>query len=100
MIRRPPISTRTDTLFPYTTLFRSDAAGFEIVWAAEHHALEMTIAPNPFQILTWWGEHAPNIRLGVGVVNAAYWHPINLAGRRPFWTRPTVGGRDSGSGRA
>src|SRR3546814_1609423 len=31
MIRRPPRSTRTDTLFPYTTLFRSladdDAAG-------------------------------------------------------------------------
>src|SRR3546814_1794190 len=24
MIRRPPISTRTDTPFPYTTLFRSD----------------------------------------------------------------------------
>src|SRR3546814_12333012 len=28
MIRRPPSSTRTDTLFPYTTLFRSiDASG-------------------------------------------------------------------------
>src|SRR3546814_16927728 len=26
MIRRPPIPTRTDTLFPYTTLFRSDGA--------------------------------------------------------------------------
>src|SRR3546814_13019130 len=26
MIRRPPISTRTDTLFPYTTLFRSAIA--------------------------------------------------------------------------
>src|SRR3546814_14642002 len=26
MIRRPPRSTRTDTLFPYTTLFRSCAA--------------------------------------------------------------------------
>src|SRR3546814_6607219 len=26
MIRRPPRSTRTDTLCPYTTLFRSDAA--------------------------------------------------------------------------
>src|SRR3546814_19379120 len=25
MIRRPPRSTRTDTLFPYTTLFRSQA---------------------------------------------------------------------------
>src|SRR3546814_13900600 len=27
MIRRPPRSTRTDTLFPYTTLFRSDGVG-------------------------------------------------------------------------
>src|SRR3546814_19901303 len=27
MIRRPPRSTRTDTLFPYTTLFRSTHAG-------------------------------------------------------------------------
>src|SRR3546814_12513467 len=28
MIRRPPRSTRTDTLFPYTTLFRSVPIGF------------------------------------------------------------------------
>src|SRR3546814_1242225 len=27
MTRRPPRSTRTDTLFPYTTLFRSEVAG-------------------------------------------------------------------------
>src|SRR3546814_19499436 len=27
MIRRTPRSTRTDTLFPYTTLFRSDVVG-------------------------------------------------------------------------
>src|SRR3546814_9124597 len=27
MIRRPPRSTRTDTLFPYTTLFRSISVG-------------------------------------------------------------------------
>src|SRR3546814_2593508 len=27
MLRRPPRSTRTDTLFPYTTLFRSPRAG-------------------------------------------------------------------------
>src|SRR3546814_14284976 len=31
MIRRPPRSTRTDTLFPYTTLFRSDFFGAEAV---------------------------------------------------------------------
>src|SRR3546814_15382712 len=36
MIRRPPRSTRTDTLFPYTTLFRSIGAitGPEAVYAA------------------------------------------------------------------
>src|SRR3546814_4964558 len=31
MIRRPPRSTRTDTLFPYTTLFRS-ASGPRFEW--------------------------------------------------------------------
>src|SRR3546814_20957611 len=31
MIRRPPRSTRTDTLFPYTTLFRSVAAFDEVM---------------------------------------------------------------------
>src|SRR3546814_15331815 len=29
MIRRPPRSTRTDTLFPYTTLFRSPGSFLE-----------------------------------------------------------------------
>src|SRR3546814_10498034 len=29
MIRRPPRSTRTDTLFPYTTLFRSHASNLK-----------------------------------------------------------------------
>src|SRR3546814_3902362 len=39
MIRRPPRSTRTDTLFPYTTLFRSAWYG-PPVWEIEgkrHH---------------------------------------------------------------
>src|SRR3546814_14791260 len=31
MIRRPPRSTRTDTLFPYTTLFRSQGEGEHIL---------------------------------------------------------------------
>jgi alkanesulfonate monooxygenase SsuD/methylene tetrahydromethanopterin reductase-like flavin-dependent oxidoreductase (luciferase family) len=76
----------------------ADAAGFEIAWAAEHHALEMTIAPNPFQILTWWGEHAKNIRLGVGVVNAAYWHPIDLAGEAAFLDLTSEGRLEFGIG--
>src|SRR3546814_17400757 len=32
MIRRPPRSTRTDTLFPYTTLFRSGSIGQDAVF--------------------------------------------------------------------
>src|SRR3546814_13123020 len=35
MIRRPPRSTRTDTLFPYTTLFRSEDARQAMVGMAE-----------------------------------------------------------------
>lgn len=58
----------------------AEAGGFEVVWAAEHHAMEMTIAPNPFQILTWWAEHTKTIRLGTAVAVAAYWSPIRLAG--------------------
>src|SRR3546814_1137887 len=37
MIRRPPRSTRTDTLFPYTTLFRS----------IRRHFPDLAEAPNP-----------------------------------------------------
>src|SRR3546814_11656158 len=50
MKRRPPQSTRTDTLFPYTTRFRSipepRAAARDIgrVAALEHHALDRRVA--------------------------------------------------------
>src|SRR3546814_4421616 len=38
MIRRPPRSTRTDTLFPYTTLFRSTGAGKQLFRQHDRHA--------------------------------------------------------------
>jgi len=50
----------------------ADQGGFKVAWAAEHHALEMTIAPNPFQILTWWAQHTDRIRLGTAVAVAPY----------------------------
>src|SRR3546814_3121564 len=50
MIRRPPRSTRTDTLFPYPTLFR----------ASEH----TRIAPME-EVIAWIGEHAPHGESGV-----------------------------------
>jgi alkanesulfonate monooxygenase SsuD/methylene tetrahydromethanopterin reductase-like flavin-dependent oxidoreductase (luciferase family) len=76
----------------------ADRAGFEIAWAAEHHALEMTIAPNPFQIMTWWADHTESIRLGCGVANAAYWHPINLAGEAAMVDLLSNGRLDLGLG--
>src|SRR3546814_1233319 len=42
MIRRPPRSTRTDTPFPYTTLFRATLS--ETSTAANFHQLKMTPA--------------------------------------------------------
>lgn len=62
----------------------ADAGGFRIAWAAEHHALEMTIMPNPFSVLSWWSAHTNNIRLGTAVIAAPYWHPIKAAGEAAF----------------
>src|SRR3546814_2720421 len=42
MIRRPPRSTRTDTLFPYTTLFRSSCFGEEALIADERRNASVT----------------------------------------------------------
>src|SRR3546814_15009644 len=43
MIRRTPRSTRTDTLFPYTTLFRSSA----------HQRLAHRLQPEPSPLRAW-----------------------------------------------
>ena len=70
----------------------AEHGGFTIAWAPEHHALEMTIAPNPFLILTWWAAHTSRIRLGTAVAVAPYWHPIKLAGEAAL-TDLITGGR-------
>src|SRR3546814_11263536 len=51
MLRRPPRSTRTDTLFPYTTLFRSDVVHLlgtdldfdALVLGADHRGVQAAI---------------------------------------------------------
>src|SRR3546814_18061739 len=47
MIRRPPRSTRTDTLFPYTTLFRSEKRWLTPAWPKEYGGM----AQGPWQQL-------------------------------------------------
>src|SRR3546814_11756374 len=65
MIRRPPRSTRTDTLFPYTTLFRSPFYGFTRVALAVDHGdqvwghYERWLAAEHPEVRRLWGpEHA------------------------------------------
>src|SRR3546814_17292521 len=69
MIRRPPRSTRTDTLFPYTTLFRSrySASDGELRFSmmAEDEPLDFTEANLDLavRLLDGPGEHE-GVRLG------------------------------------
>src|SRR3546814_5703747 len=66
MIRRPPGSTLTDPLFPYTTLFRSDGRA-----AAEPPAQEM---PRP-------ADHVLLAVVGQRCQNAVLAHAVHLAVR-------------------
>src|SRR3546814_13053145 len=47
MIRRPPRSTRTDTLFPYTTLFRSDTRQLNQLASSTRAVLENATFSDP-----------------------------------------------------
>src|SRR3546814_18698210 len=53
MIRRPPRSTRTDTLFPYTTLFRSDLPDRHRRSSSAGRALPWPKAPGSRPAFAW-----------------------------------------------
>src|SRR3546814_2435109 len=69
MIRRPPRSTRTDTLFPYTTLFRSFSSSTKVDSADEAGKLAINVRPlsGPWDGCLQNHDHHP-IRLSVN-----YW---------------------------
>src|SRR3546814_10517961 len=52
MIRRPPRSTRTDTLFPYTTLFRSSLLIFSQKYKKTAHFERFSIVL-PYRVDSW-----------------------------------------------
>src|SRR3546814_9748867 len=58
MIRRPPRSTRTDTLFPYTTLFRSELDRATLLFSREL-ALGSTIIPTKAASVLGWSSRRP-----------------------------------------
>src|SRR3546814_10979820 len=72
MIRRPPRSTRTDTLFPYTTLFRSYVEGFVLAGPAANkdayrkHAADAVALFKEFGVrrhVEAWGDDVPEGKL-------------------------------------
>src|SRR3546814_19437931 len=96
MIRRPPRSTRTDTLFPYTTLFRSCRpefiAGFEKLAALATRDGDKGVE---FRI------HAPPQHMTQADIAAEAARPGMDAGMGWCWYDPTPeeSGRASGRGR-
>ena len=77
----------------------ADEGGFEMLWTAEHHTLECTISPNPFQTLVWLAQHTENIRLGTSTLVAPYWNPIRLAGESALCDHLTNGRLEFGIAR-
>src|SRR3546814_3844231 len=55
MIRRPPRSTRTDTLFPYTTLFRSSPVSWFTATSSDWATSEVDWLKSPLEerVVTW-----------------------------------------------
>src|SRR3546814_18602216 len=73
MILRPPRSTRTDTLFPYTTLFRSPMAKRLLRLLLAHPELVSSLVDQQLEIL----EHGPHLVLVRDLITLA-----NLSGAR------------------
>src|SRR3546814_19205723 len=65
MIRRPPCSTRTDTLFPYTTLFRSIGIGGAVGRAVDWNGPSQTLAAIA------WHRHTSSSVMNDGVIDAS-----------------------------
>ncbi len=58
----------------------ADAGGFEMIWVGEHHAMDFTIAPNPFVQIADLAHRTSRVRLGTSSIVAPFWHPIKAAG--------------------
>src|SRR3546814_5765747 len=79
MIRRPPRSTRTDTLFPYTTLFRSQR-GVEAVQAHAVAAVDHVAGADRAEPLQAVGAaHAPHRAAGQDRLQVAVAQPARRA---------------------
>src|SRR3546814_9911036 len=75
MIRRPPRSTRTDTLFPYTTLFRSHQAPL----VERNRSCSPSCAPLAG---AWSSDIASDLETGEGLAHRHQFDAIEIKMRR------------------
>ncbi len=100
MERFSPDESMQDAMSNMLALARmADEGGFETLWTAEHHTIECTISPNPFQTLSWLAQHTSRIRLGTATIVAPYWSPIRLAGEAALCDHLTGGRLEFGIAR-
>src|SRR3546814_17771083 len=85
MIRRPPRSTRTDTLFPYTTLFRSP----RLVQRKTRRLPFLAVGhePEPAQIAPDRLDEPLLAALGIGIVDPKHEAPAVLPRPQPVVER-------------
>src|SRR3546814_6348838 len=82
MIRRPPRAKRTDTLFPYTTLFRSRATGSNAVRADSLHYRSDLLLNGSILValvLAGFGWHQLDAWFGLGIAVYILWSAIQIA---------------------
>jgi alkanesulfonate monooxygenase SsuD/methylene tetrahydromethanopterin reductase-like flavin-dependent oxidoreductase (luciferase family) len=56
-----------------------DQTGYDCVWLAEHHFSDYSICPSVHMMGTWVAAQTQNIRIGMAVSLAAFYHPLRLA---------------------
>src|SRR3546814_15997831 len=98
MIRRPPISTRTDTLFPYTTLFRSCSGLADLrvrAWRL-HHDVREAARDRPGSA----ARGARDASAGTEAGRAGRSHPRAFAAARPVEADRGYGAATAGAGRS
>src|SRR3546814_11680969 len=71
MIRRPPRSTRTDTLFPYTTLFRSVGSEIDDALSLASYEDDASAFEQPRTLHAW-------LTAGYSLENYPDWTPAQL----------------------
>lgn len=75
--RRVPLETVYERAFERIAIM--DQTGYDCVWLAEHHFGSYSICPSVHMMATHIAARTQNLRIGMAVSLAAFYHPLRLA---------------------